>query len=338
MSQSSFQELDLENLGKPTPESAVAEPDIEIVEAGQEEITPEPQPAPVAQTSEEPADEQDEPEEPTGERRKLTRSQRLKIQRDTYAQQLAAAQQEIQRLRTQSEEGNKAAAEATSIGLDFYIQTIDANIKALRREFDAAFDAGDREKIFEVQQRMSEMVAEKKNAERERRSIPQKAAPATNGGPVPPTQTNAPQTPIQPNPQPQPSPFALDWYSRNQSWFNQDPVMTAAAHIIDRQVASEGYDPNDVDYFEEIDKRLRANFPQKFQPAAQSAAQPQPNRVPTVQNRAAAMPSSNKMKVTITPEDREQARRFGVSIEDWARNKARRELAERTATGYVEIE
>ena len=334
MSESTFQELDLDNLGDP---NAAAPADIEIVDEGVEQAPPEETPAPAPK----PAAEQDDDDgdEPAGteapqERRRLTRSQRLKAQRDHYAQQVASLQEEVQDLRQKAQRSEADSVEAANIGLDFYIQTIDSNIKALRREFDLAFDAGDRDKIFEVQQRMAELAADKKQAEREKRAIPQKAAPQSPSGQAAPPQTR--QT-AEPTPTPtKASPAAKDWAARNKNWFNVDQVMTAAAFAIDREMVAEGFEPSDPDYFDELDKRVQRTFPHKFG-QQEAAAAPAARATPTIQSRGQSMPSSGKVKVVITAEDRRMADHLGLDIQTYAREKAKRERALQGVSQYTEI-
>lgn len=340
MSDSTFQELDLDNLGK-VPADLNAADDFEIVDETQApEQQPEPEPAPQQETrATQPAPEADDDDDDgsapaSQERRKLTRSQRLKAQRDHYAQQVASLQQELESLRNRAQKSEQDSVEAANIGLDFYIQTLDSNIKALRREFDQAFDAGDRDKIFEVQQRMAELAAEKKQAEREKRTIPTKAAPPSQSGQAAPQQTQPTASPA-PGKQ-APVPGAQEWAARNKDWFNVDPAMTAAAFAIDRQMVTEGFAPTDPDYFEELDTRIRQTFPHKFQAAEQPAARPQ-RQTPTVQNKGQSMPTSGKVKVVITAEDRRMADQLGLDIQTYAREKAKRERALQSATQYTEI-
>jgi hypothetical protein len=334
-SNATYQEIDLDNLPA-NPQLPNSADEFEIVEesaatADQPAPAPSaPQPASTAAEADDDGDEGSEPQ--AGERKRLTRSQRLKSQRDLYAQQLNAAQQEIESLRTKASRFEADSVEAANIGMDFYIQTIDSNIRALRSEFDAAYDAGDRTKIFEVQQRMAELTADKKNAEREKRSIPRAAGP-TNKQPGSATPPTAAPNQIA---QPQPRQEAVEWASRNQEWFNKDRVMTVAAYTIDQTLVQEGYSPSDPDYFEELDKRIRNEFPHKFRQG--TAAPPsRPSASPTVQNRASSSPVGGKVRVVITPEDRRFAEQLGLDIQTYAREKVKRDRSLQTATQYTEI-
>ena len=326
-----YKELDLSNPGKPgAPE---AESEFEIVHEGLEtpetEIVEEPAPTPVAKAPEPETDEDDdEPAEPpSGERRKLTRSQRLKAQRDAYAKQLADAQTRLAALETRATRAEAEANEGAAIGFDLYIKQLDTSMLALRRDFDAAYDSGDRDKIFEIQQQIASITAAKAQAEKERRLIPTKPTQQSGSATPQQTSTNAPARKT-------PSPAAMEWYERNKTWFNKDPVMTAGARAIDQQMVRDGYAPDDPDYFEELDKRLKNEFPSKL--GGRTTPARQANN-PTIQNRATPSASPGKVRVTITQSDREMANHLGISVEDYAREKARSERAQQTTSQYTEI-
>ena len=70
------------------------------------------------------------------------------------------------------------------------------------------------------------------------------------------------QAPVQQ--QAQPDPAAEDWASKNE-WFGEDETMTLAAFNIHRKlIEEEGFDTSDTTYYDEIDKRIRTEFPHKF--------------------------------------------------------------------------
>jgi hypothetical protein len=337
MAQEGYNELDLDSIGKPSAKGAASDieivheelpstPEIEIVD---DTVAKAQQPVKATESESDDDDDDGAPEAPTGERRKLTRSQRLKAQRDAYAQRLAETQQRLAETETRARRYEQDANDGAAIGFELYAKSLDAQMQALRRDFDAAFDSGDREKIFDVQQRMSELAATKQQIERDRRSLPTKP---TQGPGSEPRQQTAPTQPRQPA-RKQPSPGAMEWYGRNKTWFNKDPVMTAGARIIDQQMVADGYAPDDPDYFEELDKRLRNEFPSKLggKAPARSATNP------TIQNRGAPSPTPGKIRVTITQSDREMANHLGISVEDYAREKARAERAQQTTSQYTEI-
>jgi hypothetical protein len=326
-----YKELDLDNPSKASKEETS---DIEIVHEGLEsndvEIVPETPAKAAAPEADDDDDDSSTEATPSERTKKLTRSQRLKAQRDAYARQLNEAQERLARAEQRASKFEQDANEGAAIGFDFYAKSLDASMQALRRDFDQAFDSGDRERIFEVQQKMATLAAEKQQIERDRRSIPTK--PTQQSGSDIPQRTRQTQ-PSQPA-RKAPSPVAMEWYERNKTWFNKDPVMTAGARVIDQQMVADGYQPDDPDYFDELDKRLKSEFPTKL--GGRTAARPASSN-PTIQNRAAPAATPGKVRVTITQSDREMANHLGISVEDYAREKARAERAALTTSQYTEI-
>jgi hypothetical protein len=331
MSESGYQEIDLDNPGKAAAASEAS--DIEIVEEPAAEPSPEAAPAPAPAAASTPS-EDDEPddespsESPSSGPRKQTRSQRLKNQRDAYARQLAEAQARLSALENRAQRAEAEANEGAAIGFDLYIKQLDTSMQALRRDFDSAYDAGDRDKIFEIQQQIASITATKAQAEKDRRSIPTKQAP-TGQAAQQPTQQTPPASPKRP-----PSPAAVEWYERNKTWFNKDAVLTASARVLDQQMVRDGFAPNDPDYFEELDKRLQQEFPHKF---GRQAPARQPANNPTIQNRSSPALAPGKVRVTITQADRDMANHLGISVEQYAREKAKTERAAQTVSQYTEI-
>ena len=330
MNESGYQEIDLDNPG--SANKAADDSDIEIVD---ETPAPEAAPEPAPTAAREADDEDDSPgDTSSSERKKLTRSQRLKAQRDAYAQQLRDTQARLAAVEARAQKAEAEATEGASIGFDLYIKQLDASMQALRRDFDSAFESGDRDKIFEVQQQIATLAATKSQAEKDRRSIPTRTA-ASESGQAAPQQTQ----PTRPTKK-APSPAAMEWYDRNKEWFNKDPVATAAARAIDQQMVRDGYLPDDPDYFEELDTRLKRELPNRFgrrTREADPAPTRQPASNPTIQNRSAPSPTPGKVRVNITQSDRDMAHHLGISIEQYAREKAKTERAQQTATQYTEI-
>ena len=61
-----------------------------------------------------------------------------------------------------------------------------------------------------------------------------------------------------------PDPKAEDWAEKNE-WFGKDSAMTYTAFDLHKKLTEqEGFDPNSPEYYAEIDKRMRIDFPQKF--------------------------------------------------------------------------
>ena len=125
-------------------------------------------------------------------------------------------------------------------------------------------------------------------------------------------------TPQQRAPQQQSDPRAEDWASRN-SWFGNDSAMTYTAFDIHKTlVEKEGFDPQSNDYYAEVDKRIRLEFPHKFDKVDDTTTE----RTKPVQNVASAKRSAStgrKRTVKLTPSQVAIAKRLGVPLEDYAK-------------------
>ena len=118
-------------------------------------------------------------------------------------------------------------------------------------------------------------------------------------------------------------PKAEDWATKN-SWFGTDNAMTYTAFDIHRKlVEEEGYDPQSNEYYSEVDKRIRLEFPHKFDNVEQSTKE-QP-----VQNVASAKRPAGKGRrktVKLTPSQVAISKRLGVPLEEYAKQLAAKEV------------
>ena len=125
-------------------------------------------------------------------------------------------------------------------------------------------------------------------------------------------------TPQQRAPQQQSDPRAEDWASRN-SWFGNDSAMTYTAFDIHKTlVEKEGFDPQSNDYYAEVDKRIRLEFPHKFDKVGDTSTE----RAKPAQNVASARRSAStgrKKTVRLTPSQVAIAKRLGVPLEAYAK-------------------
>ena len=122
----------------------------------------------------------------------------------------------------------------------------------------------------------------------------------------------------QPNVRPQTDEKAEDWAASN-SWFGNDSAMTYTAFDIHKTlVEKEGYDPKSDEYYAEVDKRIRLEFPHKFDKVDDTTTE----RVKPTQNVASAKRSAStgrRKTVKLTPSQVAIAKRLGVPLEDYAK-------------------
>ena len=126
-----------------------------------------------------------------------------------------------------------------------------------------------------------------------------------------------PQQQVIPNDLPT-DPKAEDWASSN-SWFGNDTAMTYTAFDIHKKlVEEEGYDPKSDEYYEEVDSRIRLEFPHKFDKIEQNTTRrARPAQAVASANRSAT--TGRKKTVKLSPSQVAIAKRLGVPLEDYAK-------------------
>jgi len=112
-----------------------------------------------------------------------------------------------------------------------------------------------------------------------------------------------------------PDPKAESWASKN-TWFGQDAAMTYTAFDLHKKLTEqEGFDPSSDEYYEEIDKRIRLEFPHKF------ATREVTETAKPVQTVASAKRSTKtgRRTVKLTPSQVAIAKKLGVPLEEYAK-------------------
>ena len=114
---------------------------------------------------------------------------------------------------------------------------------------------------------------------------------------------------------PTPDPRAEAWATDN-SWFGKDRAMTFTAFEIHKDlVEREGFDPQTTEYYDEVDKRIRLEFPHKFDNKDQTSEKPTQN-VASVK-RSTVRPG--RRTVRLTSSQVAIAKKLGVPLEEYAK-------------------
>ena len=134
------------------------------------------------------------------------------------------------------------------------------------------------------------------------------------------TQVKTPEINLerQPAAQGTPDPKAEAWANKN-SWFGQDTAMTYTAFDLHKKLTEqEGFDPSSDEYYSEIDKRIRLEFPHKFDTNKSETGETTTKPVQTV---ASAKRSTNtgRKTVRLTPSQVAIAKKLGVPLEEYAK-------------------
>jgi len=113
-------------------------------------------------------------------------------------------------------------------------------------------------------------------------------------------------------------PKAEAWAAKN-SWFGNDTAMTYTAFDMHKTlVEKEGYDPQSDEYYEEIDKRLRVEFPNKFDKVADTTTE-KAKPAQTVASARRPASTGRRKTVKLTPSQVAIAKRLGVPLEEYAK-------------------
>ena len=221
----------------------------------------------------------------------------------------------IQYARRVTEEKNELGKTATSLDKNYTQEMegrISSSIAAAQSKLAIAREQGDAKAEVEALTSISQLGYEQgKLAEiKSRHAMQEKEAKAR---PVLPTQPNQPVPP--------PDPKAEDWASKNE-WFGKDNAMTYTAFDLHRKITEEeGLDPQSDEYYVEIDKRIRLEFPHKFGKVEKQTSKP-------TQNVASATRSSKtgRKTVRLTSSQISIARKLGVPLEEYAKQLITKEV------------
>jgi hypothetical protein len=120
-------------------------------------------------------------------------------------------------------------------------------------------------------------------------------------------------------------PKAEDWASKN-SWFGSDSAMTYTAFDLHKRLVNEeGFDPKGDDYYAEIDKRIRLEFPHKFAKVEDNSTE-RAKPAQTVASAKRPSQTGRKKTVKLTPSQVAIAKRLGVPLEEYAKQLIAKEV------------
>lgn len=224
------------------------------------------------------------------ERREKERFLREQQEAINYAKQISEQNRMLQERLSQ---GERQLVETSK-------QKADAELAQTEREYKEAYEAGDSDKLIAAQRRMSEIVVQKREVENYQPRYQENSLQEHNI----PVEREIPQI--------VPDDRTRQWVTKNQ-WFENDPVMRGAAFGIHDELVRSGYVAGSDAYFEQVDARIRDNFPQKFQ-----ASRPAANVV-APSTRA----TSGTRKITLTKTQVSIAKRLGVPLEKYAEQVAK---------------
>lgn len=249
-----------------------------------------------------------------GAEKRIRQLVRQRKERDEQISQLMAQNESlVQNLNSREKSFN----EVSKLNIDASEKQLTDKVTLARSAYMEAFDSGEKEKLLQAQEMLNEAQVDLKHLNLTKAQM-EDVAEEIEQEPVPAQQAV---------PQSTPDPRAEDWVSKNE-WFGKDKILTVSALALDQELKEEGFDTNDEEFYNEIDRRLAEAFPHKFTANTMDVEENQ-NRVqePTstpaqvVGSSSRSAPNSSKSKVKLTKEDVRLANKWNIPLETYAAQK-----------------
>jgi len=326
---SEWSEINTSGSLESTPKVEFEVEEKEEIEKPEEKVVQNKEKVQEVREEEEPAQEQ--PEELEGIKTKGAekRIKQLIRQRKEREEEIEKLRSEVENLRGSVKTKEQELASSLKTNIDSTQGQITSRIEQAREIFKQAADSGDTDRMLAAQEEMSKAYAESMVVQQQQRAWEEYNERLQAAGQT--VEQHVPQQQQQ-----EYDPKAVAWASKNP-WFGQDQIMTAAALTADAELKSEGYDPSDDDFYEEIDNRLRSQFPHKYEEPKPAVKQEEdtPRLQDTPSNSAQVVAGASRTpqttkgnKVKLSQEDVRRANKWGITLEQYAAEKLKAESAD----------
>ena len=192
-----------------------------------------------------------------------------------------------------------------------YEDRVNTQTEALQRDMETAIATSDTAAQVELNKKMAQLAIEEERVKAAKLQQAQSAAyvQAQQQQAQQQAQQGVPaQAPVRPDPK------AEEWAERNE-WFGKNEGMTYTALSIHKTlIEQEGFDGKSDEYYKELDKRIKKEFPHKFEDKDKSSR--------IVQTVASANRStkSGRRTVRLTPSQVAIAKKLGVPLDEYAKH------------------
>ena len=303
--------VDLDTSGPAVDVDLPEDKEEKVVEAGTTEQEQEQEQETVKEVKEEPVKEETKKEDDEkledyskgvqSRIAKLTRKMREAERREQAAVEYAQAVEK--KRQSDQERFQKVDSDFTKK----FEENVKTGMESAQKELAMAIESGDATAQVEANKRIATLAFENAKLEQRKQTQPveQKPVQLSDGGKLP---EQTPQS------LPQPDPMAEAWAARN-TWFGQDRAMTFTAFEIHKDLVNEGFDPQSSEYYAEVDKRIKVDFPHKF------GTNEQKQTTKPVQSVASAQRSvkPGRKTVRLTSSQVAIAKKLGVPLEEYAK-------------------
>ena len=231
---------------------------------------------------------------------KLTRKMREAERREAAAVEYANALE--QKRKVDQERFQKVDSDYTKR----FEESVKTGMDSAQKDLARAIESGDAPAQVEANKRIAELAFDNAKLKQRQTEQAEKPAQLSDGGQLP---KQAPQS------LPQADPMAEDWAGKNR-WFGTDRAMTFTAFEIHKDlVEKEGYDPKSNEYYEEVDKRIRVDFPHKFDNSGDRQTT-RPVQSVASANRSA---KTGRKQMRLTSSQVAIAKKLNVPLEEYAK-------------------
>ena len=227
--------------------------------------------------------------------RKMREAERQREEAIRFAQQV---QEENQKIKHESRKLDKGYVDEST-------NRIESQMEAVKEKLKAAIAAGDADSQIQANELLARLAAEnerykirQKEFEDDEQAIAQAPQPARQ----------------QQEEEVTPDPKAQKWLAKN-TWFAESTPMRETALDIHRDLLQEGFDVSSDEYYSEIDKRIREEFPHKFEDTKQVAQKP----VQTVASANRTASNNGRKKVRLSPSQVAIAKKLKVPLSEYAK-------------------
>jgi hypothetical protein len=233
------------------------------------------------------------------------RIKRLTFQAKEAERRERAAVEYAKGLKNQFDNSEKKFQETDTNYLKEYSARVDSERDKARSELQVALDSSDSTLIMEAQDKLTKLAVEKEKVSMTLASKESKNNEVESQPVEAPTQA----------PQPVISGRAQDWATDNE-WFGSDRVLTSAAMGIHEDLLQEGIDAESDSYYNQINKRMKEYFPQKF---AESSTEEKTKAAPVQNVASVSRRSGGRKSVKLTKSQVVIAKKLGVPLEEYAK-------------------
>ena len=196
----------------------------------------------------------------------------------------------------------KKIQETDKTYVEEYEARVDSQREQVKNRLQKAIEDNNSEAIMKANDELTQLAVEKEKAKIKKSQFEEASAQA---------KAQVEQQAQQPVQQPQPPSRKAEKWAEDNDWFGNDRIMTSAAYAIHEDLVTQGFDPESDEYYNEINKHMKDNFPHKF-------ANDKQRPVQTVAS--AGRKQEGRRTVKLTRSQVAIAKKLGVPLEEYAKH------------------